>query len=46
MIEDWICYTIKKYQNRNYEKEEYITIDFINLVIDTIEKTLQDANIG
>lgn len=46
MIEDWINYTIKKYKNRNYEEEEYITINFVNEVINKIEKALQDENIS
>lgn len=40
MIEDWINYTINKYNNRNYEKEEYLTEDFASDVLNKIEKTI------
>lgn len=41
MIEDWINYTINKYNNRKFEKEEYLTEDFANEILDKIEKIVR-----
>lgn len=42
MIQDWIDYTINKYNDINYEDEEYITMDFVNEVLDMIEKIISN----
>ena len=42
MIDDWIKYTINKYEQRQYENEGFITNVFLNKVIEYIEKILQE----
>lgn len=42
MIDDWIKYTLNKYEQRQYENEGFITNVFLNKVIEYIEKTLQE----
>ena len=44
MIQDWMDCTITKYQNRSYEKEEYITMDFVNQVLEEINESLPHKN--
>lgn len=45
MIVDWINYTVSKYEARNYEETGYITIDFVNDVVDEIEDEIVIFNI-
>lgn len=45
MIKDWIDYTMNKYQKRNYEDAELITVDFVNQVVNRIEEILKEENI-
>lgn len=40
MIEDWIKYTINKYESRNYEKEGHLADNFVNEILDKIEETI------
>lgn len=42
MIDDWIKYTINKYEQRQYENEGFITNVFLNKVIEYIEKILKE----
>ena len=46
MITDWIECTIEKYENRKYEEEGYITIEFVKEVLNKIQKVLETENIG
>ena len=45
MINDWLKYTINKYDDRSYEESEYITVDFANNVLEKIEEILKNKNI-
>ena len=45
VIRDWVKYTINKYKERNFEMEDYITIKFVDDVIDMIEITLINEDV-
>lgn len=45
MIEDWIKYTLQKYEKRNFEETEYITDDFAKKVLNEIEKTISEIEL-
>lgn len=45
MIEDWIDYVIKKYNERNYEPKGFIDQEFINEVLKKLEEILLTKNI-
>ena len=45
MIEDWEKYLIERYSTRQYEKQGYITNDFVDEVIKQIENALMKNNI-
>lgn len=40
MIDDWIDYVIHQYEERKYEKADYITMEFVNNVLEEIEKSI------
>lgn len=45
MIEDWINYTLEKYQNFSYEEVGYINMDFVDKVIEKIEEIWENEKL-
>lgn len=45
MINDFVKYTIDKYDDKSFEETEYITVDFVNEVLEIIENVLKNKDI-